>query len=113
MSRTAHTLWGGRHELTGPEGWRRVLHAYRRCEDHDNSDSDGVGGGGISGGGIGGGGGVHSGWPTVLFNQQTCGCWGAEVLPAGSPEVRALALVAMDRRKDDGTCNTHNFFFLI
>jgi hypothetical protein len=24
--------WGHKNELTGPEGWRRVVGAYRRCE---------------------------------------------------------------------------------
>ena len=53
--------WGRSNQLTGPAGWRHVLEAYRRCEDGDGGrDGD-----------------RHSLWPTLLFNQGHCGCWGA------------------------------------
>ena len=53
------SAWGRKNELTGPEGWRRVLAAYRRCEaEPDNFP-------------------LHGAAPTLLFNQGHCACWGA------------------------------------
>lgn len=56
VSRSKFGLHGGRHELTGPEGWRRTLNAYRQCEQDP--------------------GGHQYRFPTVLFNQFPCSCWG-------------------------------------
>jgi len=67
VSRTNHFMNGGRHELTGPEGWRRTVHAYRMCE----QEMDGH---------------QHN-YPTALFNQYPCSCWGVEVIPIDESSV--------------------------
>ena len=61
LIRSTHQVWDKRHEATGPEAWRRVLAAYRHCEDSMN----------IAG---------ATSWPpTLLFNMHGCGCWGEEI----------------------------------
>lgn len=92
MSRADKGLYGARHDLTGPEGWRRSLGAYRRCEDSgvgstvgaisadDDTYSRGVG--------VGQPGNetraLQARWRTFLFNAVQCGCWGGEVLTAAA-----------------------------
>lgn len=56
------------------QGWRRSLHAYRACEDADAKSP-------------------QAAWPTVLFNQHQCGCWGAEIIKANSPEQQVSAIL--------------------
>jgi len=56
------------------QGWRRSLHAYRACEDADAKSP-------------------QAAWPTVLFNQHQCGCWGAEIIKANSPEHQVHAIL--------------------
>ena len=43
------------------------MHAYRACEDAHAASP-------------------QAAWPTVLFNQHQCGCWGAELVDANAPE---------------------------
>lgn len=65
IARTEVGLWGERNDLTGPDGWRRVLSAYRFCEAYPRVvRRDGNS--------------VHADWPSFLFNAQVCGCWGAD-----------------------------------
>lgn len=69
ISRTHHSIFGGRHELTGPEAWRRVLSGYRGCE-HGEEKS------------------FQANWPTSLFNQEPCACGGSEILRKGDGDLR-------------------------
>ena len=49
--------WGRGNQLTGPAAWRYVLSAYRQCEEAKGTR--------------------QSRWPTILFNQGHCACFGA------------------------------------
>jgi hypothetical protein len=64
VSRAKFGLIGGRHELTGPEGWRRTVNAYRQCVIDSETGHQHL-------------------FPSALFNQHPCSCWGVEVVPNG------------------------------
>ena len=57
VARADGEVWGALNALTGPDGWRRVVGAYRRCESSHLTLT-------------------HVEWPTFVFNSKTCGCWG-------------------------------------